>query len=116
MTLESIANNPDIVEGMARAEIDAVIAQHAETEVLYDRPYEDRKKVRVAGPFTVESVSPHRTESFDADVPVSEQAADRSEEDAYLGTIGDNLLAAGVQNGRRSERLILASLEPYGPS
>ena len=114
VTLKSIANNPDIVEGMARAEIDAVIARHAETEVLYDRPYEDRKKVRVAGPFTVESVSPHRTASFDADVPVSEQAADRSEEDAYLGTIGDNLLAAGVQNGRRSERLILASLEPYG--
>ena len=40
------------------------------------------KKVRVTGPFTVESVSPHRTASFDADVPVSEQAADRSEEDA----------------------------------
>ena len=41
-------------------EIDASIAAHAEYEYLYDKPYEDRSKVRVAGPFTVESISPHR--------------------------------------------------------
>ena len=40
--------------------IDASIATKAEFEYLYDKPYEDRKKVRVAGPFTVESLSPHR--------------------------------------------------------
>ena len=42
-------------------EIDASIAAKAEYEYLYDRPYEDRKIVRTAGPFTVESLSPHRT-------------------------------------------------------
>jgi adenine-specific DNA-methyltransferase len=42
-------------------EIDASIAAKAEFEYLYDKPYEDKKKVRVAGPFTVESLSPHRT-------------------------------------------------------
>jgi len=114
VTLKSIANNPDIVEGMSRDEIDAAIARHAETEILYDKPYEDRKKVRVAGPFTVESVSPHRTSSFDAEIPASEQAADRSDEDAYLRTIRDNLLAAGVQNGRKQERLIFESLDDHG--
>ena len=41
-------------------EIDASIAAKAEFEYLYDKPYEDKKKVRVAGPFTVESLSPHR--------------------------------------------------------
>src|SRR5439155_9829505 len=41
-------------------EIDASIARNAEIEYLVDRPYEDRRKVRVAGPFTVESLSPHR--------------------------------------------------------
>lgn len=41
-------------------EIDASIAAKAEFEYLYDKPYDDRKKVRVAGPFTVESLSPHR--------------------------------------------------------
>ena len=60
VTLKSIANNPDIKEGMTRAEIDAAIARHAETETLYDQPYEDNKRVRVSGPFTVESLSPHR--------------------------------------------------------
>ena len=41
-------------------EIDASIAKAADVELLYDRPYEDKIKVRVAGPFTVESLSPHR--------------------------------------------------------
>ena len=45
---------------MTREEIDAAIARHAETETLYDQPYEDKKRVRVTGPFTVESLSPHR--------------------------------------------------------
>ena len=45
---------------MTREEIDAAIARHAETEMLYDQPYEDNKRVRVSGPFTVESLSPHR--------------------------------------------------------
>ena len=46
-------------------EIDASIAPKADSEYLYDKPYEDKKKVRVAGPFTVESVSPHRTLGVD---------------------------------------------------
>ena len=41
-------------------EIDKSIAARAEFEYLYDKPYENRKCVRVAGPFTVESLSPHR--------------------------------------------------------
>ena len=41
-------------------EIDASIAAKADFEYLYDKPYEDKKKVRVSGPFTVESLSPHR--------------------------------------------------------
>ena len=45
--------------------IDASIAAKAEFEYLYDKPYEDNKKVRVAGPFTVESLSPHRVLSVD---------------------------------------------------
>jgi len=56
VTLKSIANNPDIREGMSRAEIDAAIAKHAEMETLYDQPYVDRSKRRITGPFTVEAV------------------------------------------------------------
>ena len=54
VTLKSIANNPDIREGMTRAEIDRAIARHADTETLYDQPYEDKGVVRLTGPFTVE--------------------------------------------------------------
>ncbi|MGR7026350.1 hypothetical protein [Geodermatophilus sp. URMC 62] len=64
ITLKSIANNPDIHDGMSRAEIEAAIKRHADFEVLYDKPYEDKSKVRVSGPFTVESLSPHRSLAF----------------------------------------------------
>jgi adenine-specific DNA-methyltransferase len=64
ITLKSIANNPDIKPGMSRGDVDAAIKRHAEFELLYDRPYEERDKIRVAGPFTVESLSPHRSLAF----------------------------------------------------
>jgi adenine-specific DNA-methyltransferase len=114
ITLKSIANNPDIREGMSREEIDAAIARHADTELLYDRPYEDNRKIRVAGRFTVESVSPHRTSRFETEVPASEVEGEHADEEAYLRTVHENLLAAGVQNGRKAERLLFESLTPFG--
>jgi adenine-specific DNA-methyltransferase len=48
------------VRGQRQKEIDKAIAVSATTELLFDRPYVDSSKVRVAGPFTVESLSPHR--------------------------------------------------------
>ena len=73
VTLKSIANNPDIQEGMSRIEIEAAIARHAETELLFDQPLEDNKRIRVTGPFTVESLSPHRVLSTDDERPRAEQ-------------------------------------------
>ena len=119
ITLKSIANNPDIREGMSRDDIDAAIKRHAEFETLYDRPYEDSSTVRVTGPFTVESLSPHRSLTFS---PASEVVAARetaSEHQAALDadaptfeqTILDNLVRAGIQNGRRAERIEFASLD-----
>jgi adenine-specific DNA-methyltransferase len=109
--LESIARNPDIAEGMSDEEINAAIARHAETELLYDRPYEETRRVRVAGRFTVESLSPHRTISPAR--PASEEAADQNDASAFERTILDNLLKAGVQNGRKKERLEFDTLSPY---
>ena len=111
VTLKSIANNPDMQEGMSREEIDAAILRRAEVELLYDRPYEDKRKVRVAGPFTVESLSPHRTVAPGR----SEAETEASQDDAstFEQTILDNLLKAGVQNGRKNERLEFETLVPY---
>ena len=49
VTLGSIANNPDIRDGMSRTKIDAAIARHASQEALYDQPAIDRTKSRVTG-------------------------------------------------------------------
>ncbi len=56
VTLKSIANNPDIREGMTREQIADAIRRHADQETLYDQPEVDRTKARVSGPFTVEAV------------------------------------------------------------
>jgi adenine-specific DNA-methyltransferase len=114
VTLKSIANNPDIKEGMTRAEIDATIARRADTELLYDQPYEDGKRVRVTGPFTVESLSPHRVLASDEERPASEaQAQQAATADQFETMIIDNLRKAGVQNTRKNERLVFDRLEPY---
>lgn len=118
VTLKSIANNPDITEGMTREQIDAAIARHADTETLYDQPYEDNKTVRVSGPFTVESLSPHRTIS----VEEKKRLAEVGEEGATMKMIGggqfanviiENLLKAGVQNTIKNERLKFDRLDVH---
>jgi adenine-specific DNA-methyltransferase len=114
VTLKSIANNPEIREGMSRAEIDAAIARHAETETLFDQPYEDAKRVRVSGPFSVESLSPHRvlsTADENMDGTVTEQEARKQQDFATM--ILENLRKAGVQNTRKAERLVFQRLDPY---
>lgn len=111
VTLKSIANNPDIREGMSREEIDAAIGKHSDTELLYDQPYEDNKKVRVAGPFTVESLSPHRAFDGDAAVPASQSEVAEESNSSFERMLLDNLKRAGVQNGRRAERFEFDEVE-----
>lgn len=120
ITLKSIANNPDINQGMSRRQIDEAIKRHADFELLYDKPYEDRKKVRVSGPFTVESLSPHRALEFPGGPGEAAQQS-RGEEAAatdadavsFEQTVLDNLATAGIQNGQRNERISFASFESY---
>ncbi|HVB59374.1 MAG TPA: DNA methyltransferase [Candidatus Acidoferrales bacterium] len=114
VTLKSIANNPDIKEGMTREAIDVAIAKHADVETLFDQPYEDKKRLRVSGPFTVESLSPHRVLSAvdeNLDGTVTKQEAQRQQD--FAGMILENLKKAGVQNTKKNERLTFDTLEPY---
>jgi adenine-specific DNA-methyltransferase len=115
VTLGTVASNPDIRDGMSKVEIDATIRRHADFELLYDKPFEDTKKVRVAGPFTVESLSPHRSLSFGAS-PESHsetEAAKDADGPNFEQSILDNLAKAGIQNGRRQERITFAAFETY---
>jgi adenine-specific DNA-methyltransferase len=114
VTLKSIATNPDIHPGMSREEIEATIGRHAETELLYDQPYEHPRRVRVSGRFTVESVAPHRVVDPDRERPIAEQVAETTPDTgSFEQTILDNLRKAGVQNTVRQERLNFSFLEPF---
>jgi adenine-specific DNA-methyltransferase len=97
--------------------IDASIAAKADFEYLYDKPYEDNKKVRVAGPFTVESLSPHRVISIDEDgewidgQPKSESG--RKDEADFVQMILENLKTAGVQQAHKIDKISFTSITPW---
>lgn len=96
-------------------DIDASIAAKAEFEFLYDKPYEDRKKVRVAGPFTVESLSPHRVLGVDYDDELIDVAADDRADygQDFTSMILANLRTAGVQQKNKDDRIEFTALEPW---
>jgi adenine-specific DNA-methyltransferase len=97
--------------------IDASIAAKAEFEYLYDRPYVDSKTVRVAGPFTVESLSPHRTLGVDENDELIDPLEVKETSPPYGQTfeqmILDNLRAAGVQQAHKTDRITFASMTPW---
>jgi adenine-specific DNA-methyltransferase len=112
VTLKSIANNPDIKEGMTREQIDAAIRKHADTETLYDQPYEDKGIVRLTGPFTVESLSPHRmlpAEDAGPATPNGTAADSRN----YTQSMLDNLRKSGVKGTDKSQRIGFERLDPF---
>jgi adenine-specific DNA-methyltransferase len=97
-------------------EIDASIAAKADFEPLYDKPYEDKSKVRVAGPFTVESVSPHRVLTVDEnDQPVDPlRKVDRETGgDDFVRMILENLKMAGVQQAHKEDKIDFTSIAPW---
>lgn len=97
-----------------QVEIDASIARRADVELLYDKPYEDNKRIRVCGPFTVESLSPHRVLATDVERPESEKEAEKLESSGkFEHMIIANLRTAGVQNTKKTERLVFTRLEHF---
>lgn len=114
VTLRSIANSERIREGMNGRQIHEAIAQDADTELLYDNPYEDVKRIRVCGPFSVESLSPHRVLSLaDSDSSGSVSETEAKEQQDFVSMILDNLQKAGIQNTKKGERLKFTQLEPF---
>jgi len=103
-------------------EIDASIARAADVEYLYDKPYADPGRVRVAGPFTVESLSPHRIVPADAEDQLAEAETasgkkkkgplSASETD-FAAMVIEHLKSAGVHQTDRADRIEFTSLTPY---
>ncbi len=107
-----------------QTEIDASIAAKADYQYLYDKPCEDTKKVRVAGPFTAESLSPHRLLSVDEEdelmggvdnqpQKVAEAKLGYGETQDFTGMILDNLKTSGVQQAHKEDRISFSSLRPW---
>ena len=129
------AHNPHAQYWQARRdrqkEIDASIVRNADTEFLHDRPYQKRNAVRVTGPFTVESLSPHRVLPLPGDDDpalldaIADEAGDlpphrplrpkteASAGDDFVTVVMDNLLKAGVQNTKKNERMTFATIRPW---
>ena len=113
--------------------IDASIARRADIEFLYDRPYEDKSRVRVAGPFTVESLSPHRVVPADEDelldLPGAEGVASEGHGPSDAGArrnrraatppvdfaamILENLRTTGVHQSQKADSIRFSSLVPW---
>ena len=97
--------------------IDDSIARNAEFEYLYDKSYEHRNKVRVAGPFTVESVSPHRMLEMDENDEIVDRVADSTNGYGtgydFAQIILENLKTSGVQQAHKEDRIEFDSLTPW---
>lgn len=105
-----------------QGEIDASIAARADVEYLYDKPYTDNSRVRVAGPFTVESLSPHRVLPGSEEELIDEiEAAEgkRSAQDADLASqdfasvVLDYLRSEGVNQQAKGDRIVLENVMPW---
>ena len=98
-------------------EIDASIAAKADFEYLYDKPYEDRGIVRVAGPFTVESLAPHRTLGVDENDELIDHLAESKTgygvQQDFATMILEHLKTAGVQQAHREDRISFTALTPW---
>ena len=77
-------------------------------ETLYDQPEEDKKRIRVSGPFTVETL-----QSLDVSSPESlnDKQNDYDEYAAFTERIFNNLKANGIRNGVKQQQAMMHSME-----
>ncbi len=113
-------------------DIDASIAAKADYEYLYDKPYEDRNKVRVAGPFTVDSLSPHRLLAVDENDELIDKRCttaiaghvaearlgygdkfDRSSNQDFATMILEHLKTSGVQQAHKEDKILFSGIRPW---
>jgi len=117
LTTESLLSDWWTARIARQKEIDASIAAKAEFEYLYDKPYENKKAVRVAGPFTVESLSPHRVLGVDENDELIDSAkedeTDYKAKQSFPQMILENLKTAGVQQAHKEDRITFTALTPW---
>jgi adenine-specific DNA-methyltransferase len=98
---------------MSREKIEAAIKRHANTETLYDQPYADKDIVRLTGPFTVESLSPHRSLPSAESEALTAAAFVPNQSLNFVQMILDNLRKAGVKGADKSQRIGFVRLDTF---
>lgn len=91
ITLKSLANNlePDV-------------------ETLYDQPIEDKRRIRVSGPFTVETLQSHNIVSPES---VDDRKDEAEENRLFQERIFSHLQTAGIRNGDKKQQAKFHGLE-----
>lgn len=112
ITLKSIANNPEIREGMKRIEIEQAINKYADQETLYDQPLLDKSKARVTGPFTVEAVPAPTVKPIEDIInpPIPDNSIARSGETLRQSEWRDELLKTGIR-GKNGQYILFSRVE-----
>ncbi|MBH46601.1 MAG: site-specific DNA-methyltransferase [Halobacteriovorax sp.] len=96
-------------------QIDNAINARASFEHLYDQPYEDNSRVRVSGPFTVESISPHKSLPLDENDEIinSKTNGITNGEQDFVSIIMENIKSAGVQQVAKNDKIEFESIAPW---
>ena len=78
-------------------------------ETIYDNPNEDNNKLRVTGPFTVETL-----QSFEPTPPDAIESGEAEAEglQRFTERVYAHLQAAGIRNGIRNEQAVFARINP----
>ena len=82
--------------------------EQAETETLYDKPIEDKKRIRVSGPFTVETLQSYNVASPES---VDDRPDEAEENRLFQERIFSHLQTAGIRNGDKSQRATFKQVE-----
>ena len=100
-----------------QTEIDKSITGKAGVEYLYDKPYDDKQRVRVAGPFTVESLSPHRMLGVDENDelidPLKSDDSEANDTQGFTQMVLENLKTAGVQQAHKEDKITFTAITPW---
>lgn len=108
------ADNPNIRQGFVYKKVPHITLKALannlpfDEETLYDQPEEDKKRIRVSGPFTVETL-----QSLDVSSPESlnDKQNDYDEYAAFTERIFNNLKANGIRNGVKQQQAVMHSME-----
>ena len=80
-----------------------------DSEALYDRPNEDKSKIRVAGPFTVETL---QSQAVMRPEDIDDRPDEVEENRQFQERVFSHLTASGIRNGDKTQQAIFHNMEP----